>query len=62
MPAALAQLDVTASCSQQPESFLMHPAALDAGTHTAAALADLDEGTQGKRMRYNCLLHYNSST
>lgn len=39
-PTAVASLESLPIGSQQPNSFLMHPAALDAFTHTAAALSN----------------------
>ena len=48
LPTALGALAQDERSSQQPQAFLMHHAALDAATHTAAALADrpTTDGTQ----------------
>ena len=39
LPSCLGQLTKDLHAAQQPGSFLMHPAYLDAATHTAAALS-----------------------
>ena len=51
LPTAFGALAKDERSCQQPQAFLMHHAALDAATHTAAALADrrmTDGGQPGK--------------